>query len=314
MKLQLKRSSVLNNGTAKSPTASQMEYGELAVNYNNNDVQLFIKDSSNNIVNVNAQYAPLASPQFTGTPLLPTGTTATTQTVNDNSTKLATTQFVITELGDYAPLASPTFTGTPVAPTASANTNTTQVATTSYVQTELGDYAPLASPTFTGTPSLPTGTTATTQTVSNNTTAVATTAFVVAEIAGEVGTLLQGYDADTAKLDVDQTWTGAQRGVISALTSAATITVDFNVANNFSVTLAHNTTFANPSNQVAGHSGSIFIKQDGSGGRTAAWGGNWKWVEVSPPILSTGVNMVDRIDYIIYANSEIHAVASLGVA
>tara|TARA_Y100000114_G_C11708334_1_gene302108 strand:- start:60 stop:680 length:621 start_codon:yes stop_codon:yes gene_type:complete len=35
-------------------------------------------------------------------------------------------------------LASPVFTGTPVAPTASANTNTTQVATTAYVQTEIG--------------------------------------------------------------------------------------------------------------------------------------------------------------------------------
>ena len=35
-------------------------------------------------------------------------------------------------------LANPVFTGTPVAPTASANTNTTQVATTAYVQTEIG--------------------------------------------------------------------------------------------------------------------------------------------------------------------------------
>jgi len=39
---------------------------------------------------------------------------------------------------DGAPLASPTFTGTPVAPTAAADTNTTQIATTAYVQTELG--------------------------------------------------------------------------------------------------------------------------------------------------------------------------------
>lgn len=38
--------------------------------------------------------APLASPTFTGTPSLPTGTTATTQTVGDSSTKLATTAFV----------------------------------------------------------------------------------------------------------------------------------------------------------------------------------------------------------------------------
>ena len=38
-------------------------------------------------------YAPLASPTFTGTPSLPTGTTGVTQTVSDNSTKLATTAY-----------------------------------------------------------------------------------------------------------------------------------------------------------------------------------------------------------------------------
>lgn len=39
-------------------------------------------------------YAPLASPIFTGTPSLPTGTTGVTQTGGDSSTKLATTAFV----------------------------------------------------------------------------------------------------------------------------------------------------------------------------------------------------------------------------
>lgn len=39
-------------------------------------------------------YAPLESPTFTGTPSLPTGTTATTQSANDNSTKVATTAYV----------------------------------------------------------------------------------------------------------------------------------------------------------------------------------------------------------------------------
>ena len=66
MKLQLKRSSVLDSGAAKAPTASQMEYGELAINYNTADVQLFVKDSDDNVVTVNAKYAPLASPSFTG--------------------------------------------------------------------------------------------------------------------------------------------------------------------------------------------------------------------------------------------------------
>ena len=37
MKIQLKRSNVLDAGSAKNPTASQLEYGELAANYNNTD-------------------------------------------------------------------------------------------------------------------------------------------------------------------------------------------------------------------------------------------------------------------------------------
>lgn len=38
-------------------------------------------------------FAPIASPTFTGTPSLPTGTIAVTQTAGDNSTKVATTAF-----------------------------------------------------------------------------------------------------------------------------------------------------------------------------------------------------------------------------
>lgn len=43
-----------------------------------------------------AAKAPLASPAFTGTPSLPSGTTATTQTAGTNNTTLATTAFVKT--------------------------------------------------------------------------------------------------------------------------------------------------------------------------------------------------------------------------
>ena len=52
MKIQLKRSNVLESGTAKEPTDAQMEYGELAVNYSSVDPSVFIKDSSNNIVKI----------------------------------------------------------------------------------------------------------------------------------------------------------------------------------------------------------------------------------------------------------------------
>ena len=48
----------------------------------------------NNIATAVATKADLASPTFTGSPVLPTGTTATTQSSSDDTTKLATTAFV----------------------------------------------------------------------------------------------------------------------------------------------------------------------------------------------------------------------------
>lgn len=56
---------------------------------------LYIKESGSGNTGWSADgTAPLASPTFTGTPSLPTGTTGVTQTANDNSTKLATTAYV----------------------------------------------------------------------------------------------------------------------------------------------------------------------------------------------------------------------------
>jgi hypothetical protein len=46
-----------------------------------------------------AAKAPLASPTFTGTPTLPTGTIGVTQTAGNNSTALATTEYVDTAIG-----------------------------------------------------------------------------------------------------------------------------------------------------------------------------------------------------------------------
>ncbi len=131
--------------------------------------------------------APLASPTFTGSPVLPTGTTATTQSAADSTTKLATTAFVTTADNLKANLASPTFTGTPVLPTGTTGTtqsaadNSTKLATTAYTDTADALKANLASPTFTGTPVLPTGTTGTTQTAADNSTKLATTAYVDAK-------------------------------------------------------------------------------------------------------------------------------------
>ena len=73
MKLQLKRSNVLNSGSAKEPTAAQMEYGELAVNYNNGDPAIFIKDSSDNIIRIAGNNSISGGDTPSG-PILPPGT------------------------------------------------------------------------------------------------------------------------------------------------------------------------------------------------------------------------------------------------
>ena len=52
MKIQLKRSSVLDGGVAKKPLADQLEYGELAVNYASADPAIFIKNSTNDVVQI----------------------------------------------------------------------------------------------------------------------------------------------------------------------------------------------------------------------------------------------------------------------
>ena len=151
--------------------------------------------------------------------------------------------------------------------------------------TDITGKANIASPTFTGTVTIPSG----------------------ASIA-DIGTTIQAYDADTAKTDVAQTFSAAQRGTIVTLTDGATITPDFATANNFTVTLGGNRTIANPTNLTAGQSGSIFLVQDGTGSRTAAWGSYWDFAGAVAPVLTTTAAGVDRVDYIVRSATSIHTV------
>ena len=116
-----------------------------------------------------------------------------------------------------------------------------------------------------------------------------------------------------ATLTAVQTFTAGQRGEVTALTDASSIATNLALSNNFSVTLAGNRTLANPTNTVAGQSGSIFITQDGTGSRTLAFGTNFKFVAGTAPTLSTAAASVDRIDYVVASATKIHAVASLDV-
>ncbi len=124
------------------------------------------------------------------------------------------------------------------------------------------------------------------------------------------GQTISGYGA----IDTAQTWTKGQRAEVTALTDAATIAVDFADSNNFSVTLGGNRTLGNPTNQVAGQSGSLFVTQDGTGSRTLAYSSDWEFAGSTAPTLSTAANAVDRIDYIVRASGSIHAVLTKAFA
>ena len=108
-------------------------------------------------------------------------------------------------------------------------------------------------------------------------------------------------------LELAQSFSAAQRGSISALTDGTTITADFALANNFSVTLGGNRTLANPSNLTAGQSGAIFITQDGTGSRTLAFGSHWDFSAGTAPTLTTTASAVDLLVYTVRSTTSIHA-------
>ena len=116
-----------------------------------------------------------------------------------------------------------------------------------------------------------------------------------------------------AVLTAVQTFTAGQRGEVTALTSATTVAIDLANSNNYSCTMAHNITFANPTNAVAGQSGSIFLTQDGTGSRTGSWGANFDWAAGTAPTLTTTAAAVDRIDYVVRTATSIQAVATLAL-
>ena len=127
-----------------------------------------------------------------------------------------------------------------------------------------------------------------------------------------------GWDALSGKVNYSEealtsphTWTTAQRGAITTLASAATITPDFVLSNNFELTLAQNATLANPINVVAGQSGVIVVTQDTTGSRTLAYGSYYKFAGGTAPTLTTAANAIDMLAY--YVKSPTHiTVTSVG--
>jgi len=77
------------------------------INTNDNGSASLIK-INDNFTDLDTTKADLASPTFTGTPVLPTGTTGVTQSASDNSTKLATTAYVDNQISTASIILSTT--------------------------------------------------------------------------------------------------------------------------------------------------------------------------------------------------------------
>jgi len=122
---------------------------------------------------------------------------------------------------------------------------------------------------------------------------------------GAIGTTVQSYDADTAKTDVAQTFTAAQRGAYVTLTDAATIATDLSLGNQFQVTLGGNRTLGAPTNVVAGQSGVIRVVQDSTGSRTLAYNSVFKFPGGTAPTLTTTANAVDLLAYHVESTTRI---------
>lgn len=128
---------------------------------------------------------------------------------------------------------------------------------------------------------------------------------------GVVGLTSNGSAKTLSLLEDTQTYTAGVRAEVTTLTDAATVTINLNDSNNFTITLdtaGASRTFNAPTNQTAGQSGSIFIIQDGTGSRTITWNTAFRFSGGTVPTLSTGANSVDRVDYIVRGTNLIDCV------
>ena len=119
-----------------------------------------------------------------------------------------------------------------------------------------------------------------------------------ARITAATGVSVQAADPDTAKTDVTQTFTKAQRGDIVDVTGT-TFSIDLNAGNNFKFTTSGNWTsfcLENLATAAEGQTGSIFIvyggAHSGSYHNVVCWWFRWHHSYQH-------CNGIDRIDYIV---------------
>jgi len=106
-------------------------------------------------------------------------------------------------------------------------------------------------------------------------------------------------------LSTDQAWAAAAH---HDQTASGSVTLDLASGSNFRVTANGNVTLANPTNAKVGQSGFIMLSEDGTGGRTFAFGASWKFVNGNVPSLLTTAGANNVLFYSVFDANFILAV------
>ena len=115
------------------------------------------------------------------------------------------------------------------------------------------------------------------------------------------------------------TFRKAQSGYVTTVANvggdgygSANLVLNFANSNNFDVTLANNNVNLDlPSNPTVGQSGTIIVRQDGTGSRLLTFNYQWHFAGGTDATLTTTASAVDRLDYYVLAANAIHVVATL---
>jgi len=228
------------------------------------------------------------------------------------ATSIGTANTRITSVSDYAVALSATITSRI---TALSATVATSIGTANTRITSVSNYAVALSSTLA------------TSIGSSNSAITALSATMATSIASRLplagGTItgtVSAQEVDVSSLGLGTvagakrlTMSGAAVAQYTSLTDADTIAVDLNTAQNFIVQLGASRALGNPTNCVAGQTGSIVVIQDGTGSRALSYSGNWKFIGGTAPTLSTAAGAIDRLDYIVYTSTAVQAIASLDI-
>ncbi len=114
-------------------------------------------------------------------------------------------------------------------------------------------------------------------------------------------TAVQAYDAYTAKLNLEQRYSGAAKGIRETLGNQSS-SITWHMSQGyygFTATLTGNAAINNPTNKPSMSTGDILsglitLTQDGTGSRVPSWGSDFK----NTPTLSTTANAVDHIPFV----------------